>query len=383
MRVLILSLDQALLDRSGEGDTLLRFKQYSKYCTRFVSIVPTLNKTRKQKKGKVEILPARGFKMIEAYWRLFQMTSRFCRNKEIDLIVTNNPVLGAIAIWAKGNNPVKIQINIFGLESFNHYWLLERKQNILFKWVEDWAIRRADGLRTDNTKERNILIKHYGIDPQKIVVIPIAPSKKNQERFLKALGDVRLKEEIIGKNNKMILSVGSLVKAKDFPNLVAAAEIVTNKNPQVIFVIAGKGPERNKIEIEIEQKGLRDKIKLLDSVDYLKLPSLFTSADVFVLSSSHEGFPRVIMEAALSGKAIVTTAIDGAGELVENNRTGLIVPVKKPKLLAKAIIDLLKDKAKADRLGKEARKRARKLLDFETSVKKIIGSWEELLIKQK
>jgi len=51
---------------------------------------------------------------------------------------------------------------------------------------------------------------------------------------------------------------------------------------------------------------LKDKVRLLGSVDYSKLPSLFASADVFALSSSHEGFPRVLMEAALSGKPVVT-----------------------------------------------------------------------------
>jgi len=382
MRVLILSLDRALISKSGEGDTFRRFQAYKKTCQSLTAIVPTNKKSSEKTVKGVKIIPAYDPNNHLTYWQVYQLAKRVCNQEKIDLIVVNDAVLGAIAVWLRRKFSIKVQIHILGLEILNKYWRRERFQNIFLKWVQEWAIRRADGIRVDNKQTKRLLIDHYQINSQKVVVIPVTPSKKSQERFLKVSKDQQLKEKIVGKNKRMILSVGSLVKAKDIITFIKAAKVVIDNLPNTVVVIAGEGPERDKIEEEIEKRNLKDKIRLLGSVEYEELPQVYTAADLFILSSSHEGFPRVLMEAALSGKPIITTAIDGAGELVENDRTGLIVPIKKPRLLARAIEDLLKDEAKAERLGKEARKRAKKLLDFETSVKKINDSWEELL-KQK
>ena len=216
MKVLVLSLDRALIKQNKEGDTLHRLQEYRKFCQYLGVIVPIVGKKLLPKIiKKIEIIPACGSNSFLAYWQACQNIKKICQDKSIDLIVTNDAVLGALAIWFKRKPQTKVQVNIFGLEILSSYWIKERPQNIFLKWTQEWAIRKADGLRVDNTRTKKLLIAHYRIDPENIVVVTVAPSQESQERFLKAKRNKKLKEKMIGKNKKMILSIGSLDKAKD------------------------------------------------------------------------------------------------------------------------------------------------------------------------
>lgn len=378
MRVLLLSLDTALVKQNKEGDTLKRLQEYREFCQYLGVIVPILGEKLLPKTVKrIEIIPASDANSFLSYWQIYQLAQNICQEKSVNLIVTNDAVLGAIAIWLRRSYPVKVQISIFGLEILDKYWIKEKLQNFILKWVQVWAIKRADSLRVDNTRAKKLLIKHFGIKPQKVVVIPVAPSRKSQNRFIKAKENKVFKSRLLGGNKKMVLSVGSLVKAKDFVTLIRAARLVINCLPDTVFIIAGKGSERSKLEKEIKKQRLKGNVKLIGSVSYEELPSLFASTDLFALSSTHEGFPRVLMEAALAGKPIVTTNIDGARDLIDHEESGLIVPVGNPALMADAIKDLLVNKNKRVRFGKNAKKKAKILLDSETITKQVINSWKK------
>jgi glycosyltransferase involved in cell wall biosynthesis len=77
--------------------------------------------------------------------------------------------------------------------------------------------------------------------------------------------------------------------------------------------------------------------------------------DIFVLPSLWEGLPFVLMEAAGLGKPIVATAVDGVPEILEDSRTGVLVPPGDPEALAAAVIRLLRDKDEAGRLAERAK----------------------------
>jgi glycosyltransferase involved in cell wall biosynthesis len=82
-----------------------------------------------------------------------------------------------------------------------------------------------------------------------------------------------------------------------------------------------------------------------DAVDWM---SLF---DVFILSSLWEGLPFVLLEAAALKKPVAATAVEGSRELIENKRTGYLVPPSDPHALARAVIDLFADPGRAAGMG--------------------------------
>ena len=134
-----------------------------------------------------------------------------------------------------------------------------------------------------------------------------------------------------------ISAVGHSKKHKNYPNLINAIDILKNKRKiNCHVIIAGEGSERNKIEALIHQKKLTNEITL---VGYISNPlNLIEESDLFVLSSSQEGFGMVIVEALSLGKTVVSTDCpSGPSEIIGDNEFGYLCRVDNPSDLAEKI----------------------------------------------
>ena len=151
----------------------------------------------------------------------------------------------------------------------------------------------------------------------------------------------------------VIGTVARLHRQKGVVNLLRAAPKILNAFPEVRIAVVGDGPQGGSLRREAQRLGLDGHLLFLgERKDAASFMALF---DMFVLPSLWEGLPFVLVEAAAWGKPIVATAVDGVTEILEDGRTGLLVPPKNPSALADAAIRLLKDKERARRLGETAR----------------------------
>ena len=150
-------------------------------------------------------------------------------------------------------------------------------------------------------------------------------------------------------------NLAALVPHKDHDTLLAAAVIVLLKRPNARFLIAGRGPEEARLVQSVERMGLGGKVVFLGHRED-PLP-LLKSLDVYVQSSWGEGMGSVLIEAAACGVPIAATTAGGIPEVVENGRTGLLVPPRRPEDLAAAILTLADDRALARRLADEGLRR--------------------------
>ncbi len=149
-------------------------------------------------------------------------------------------------------------------------------------------------------------------------------------------------------------TVARLHRQKGVEYFVRAAAAVLKKRPEATFVVVGGGPLEDRIKAKVARLGLAGRMILTgersDALDWL---SLF---DVFVLPSLWEGLPLVLIEAAILGRPIVATDIDGTREIIRDGETGLLVPPADPAALAGAILRLLDDPGLARRLGESGRR---------------------------
>ena len=144
----------------------------------------------------------------------------------------------------------------------------------------------------------------------------------------------------------MILGVGRLTQAKDFPTLIRAFALVRKKRAARLMIL-GEGEERPKLEALVRELGLEREVTLPGFVDnpykYMK------RAAVFVLSSKWEGFGNVLVEAMALGTPVVSTDCpSGPAEILENGRWGRLVPVGDVYALAEAIIETLDEEHHPD-----------------------------------
>jgi glycosyltransferase involved in cell wall biosynthesis len=147
-----------------------------------------------------------------------------------------------------------------------------------------------------------------------------------------------------------------LVPRKGIDNLIEAAAMLRQRNPDILLLIGGDGPERLRLE-KTAGELLGDNCTFVgaltgDPADF------YATSDVFVLPSYHEGLPLVYLEAALHGIPSIGTDVGGTREAVVDHVTGLLVPPGDPNSIARAIEELCRDPELRRRLGQEARSRA-------------------------
>jgi len=171
--------------------------------------------------------------------------------------------------------------------------------------------------------------------------------------------------------------VGTLRAQKSYDVLIRAVATLRSKNPDVRLVIAGGGPERERLERLIDELGLADVVILLGR--RLDVPNLLAGLDVAVCASAFEGSPLAVMEYMEAGLPIVATRVGGVPDLIDDGVHGLLVEPGDPDGLALAVEELLRDRERARALGVRARERRRREFDLDVMVANIEALYAELL----
>ena len=153
-------------------------------------------------------------------------------------------------------------------------------------------------------------------------------------------------------------TVGELSPHKGQEDFICAAAIVARKFPDAKFLIVGadnskSGNYRIYLEKLVEELKLKDRIIFTGWQN--EMPTIYAAIDVFVSAARREPFGLVIAEAMAGGTAVVATETVGASEILENNVTGILTPIKNPQALADAISELFENIPQRESLEKAAR----------------------------
>jgi glycosyltransferase involved in cell wall biosynthesis len=156
-----------------------------------------------------------------------------------------------------------------------------------------------------------------------------------------------------------LISVGRLVEKKGFDVLVDAVGILVERGVDITLAIAGEdGEHEDVIRDRVAQGGLNNRVDFLGTLSQAELFAEYRRSNAFALAcritddGDRDGIPNVLMEAMAAGLPVVSTAVSGIPELVDNDVNGLLVPSEDPAALADAIWRLAKDPALAQRLAR-------------------------------
>ncbi len=156
-----------------------------------------------------------------------------------------------------------------------------------------------------------------------------------------------------------ILGIGRIVPQKGFDVLLAAyARLVQARPNAPDLIIAGDGPERERLGAQADALGLTGRAHLIGRADRAAAVALFRGCTIFVLPSRQEPQGIVNLEAMICGKPVVASRVGGVPEIVLDGETGLLVPGEDAPALARSLDALLADPARAQALGKAGRERA-------------------------
>jgi glycosyltransferase involved in cell wall biosynthesis len=213
-------------------------------------------------------------------------------------------------------------------------------------------------------KPNKVVVLHNGVDLAKFK--PLAGKREETRRKLG-----------IPKDAVVALTVRRLVYKNGVDTLIESANIAVKKNPKIIFLVVGKGPDMNSVQMKIEQLGIEKNFRLAGFVKDEELPAHYNAADMFVLpSKSGEGLPLVALEAMACGLPVAATDVGGIREILMDNY-GKLVPPNKPEPLAKAVLDF----AVTDFSPRKAELRAmmEEKFSWDVNVERLIEIYEELI----
>ncbi len=161
--------------------------------------------------------------------------------------------------------------------------------------------------------------------------------------------------------------------------VVAAAPRILERAPNTWFLFVGDGAWRERIEAQIERAGLRDRFVFTGLVEPRRVPDMILAMDVLVHASLREGLARVLPQALLSERPVVSYDIDGAPEIVVDGETGRLVPPESVDELADAVVDLLLHPRRAREMAQRGRARCLEMFPVERMVRDIDRLYRELL----
>lgn len=191
------------------------------------------------------------------------------------------------------------------------------------------------------------------VPPGKLQVVPnglrvqdfAAATSAARTRLQQALG--------LPPRTRLVGTVGRLNWAKDQASLIRAFGRVHEQLPDSALVLVGDGSLRSELESCAQREGLAAAVHFLGDRDDVR--ELLQGLDLFALSSVSEGYSMALLEASATALPIVATDVGGNREIVHDGLSGIIVPPNDVEALAQAIIDLLRDPARAARFGAAAR----------------------------
>ncbi|HEY7018487.1 MAG TPA: glycosyltransferase [Gaiellaceae bacterium] len=251
-----------------------------------------------------------------------------------------------------------------------HTWSFKGKP--LRRFLDRELVGRfADAFVAVSAEDRRKMIDVEGVDADKIRLIP------NGIPEPEAGGGAEVRRELgVGTDDPLIGVVCELRAQKALEVLFEAALRLRDEFPALTVLVAGDGPERERLEAEVRRLGLEGTVRLLGI--RRDVPALLDALDVAVLSSDYEGSPLSVMEYMAAGLPVVSTRVGGVPELVEDGREGLLVRPRDPAALADAITRLLRDPAEAERLGANGRERQRREFSLDAMVRRVEELYEEL-----
>ena len=215
------------------------------------------------------------------------------------------------------------------------------------------AIR--DTLLEDGIDADRIEVIYEGIDLHRFDAEP--PAKIHAELWLPTHAPV-------------VGSVSALTQEKGHKHLIDAAALVVREVPDARFVVLGEGDLRPALERQIHELHLEKHVFLpgfrADVLAFIK------SFDLFVMPSLAEGLGTSLLDAMAAAKATVASDTGGIPEAVSHGETGLLVPPRDHQALADAIVELLKDPRRRERMGYEGLERVKRIFSAERMVEKTL-----------
>ncbi|MDQ7014932.1 MAG: glycosyltransferase family 4 protein [Gammaproteobacteria bacterium] len=258
-----------------------------------------------------------------------------------------------------------------------HGWTSENLKVRLYEKMQAFIWRFYDRVFAVSRQYRDIAIKK-GVPHNKLHILyngiiydPKAPrsSTEDKQQARKKFG---LKEDDISIG---IVGRLSIEKAHDFYLEVAA--LVVKEQPQAKFLIIGDGLQYEPLKKQVQQLGITDNVIFAGHVDDMQ--SAYDAMEIEAICSHREGLPNALLEAMLNEIPVISVAVGGVPDVVEDEQGGIIINNRDPKKFARKLKHLIESAELRQQLGVKGRNQIKQNFTFQRRLELVTQHYRELI----
>ena len=181
-----------------------------------------------------------------------------------------------------------------------------------------------------------------------------------------------------------LLTIGRFVGKKGFPVLLQACRLLKAAGFDFRLVMAGSGPLERQLHRLVQRWGLGRQVRFPGFVPYDRVPELFMAADIFVMpciidsSMDRDGIPTVLLEALLHRVPVIASRLSGIPELIRHGETGVLAAPGDPGALARAVLNLCRDRKTAQRMAGRGHREVMERFDSRKNCEKILALYRSI-----
>ncbi len=353
LAVLSLGFTRGLWEGDSSED-VVRLRGYAAFLRRYLVLVNSYRRHRLRplRLGPgFDAVPTDAGGPVGSALRMLRWGSAALRRERFDVVQGQDPFLtGLVAVLLGRLHGVPSNVCVYGPNVFDPAWARATRHAWLLAPVGRWVLRRADGVQVDGRLTAARLVA-AGIPAERVRVKPMVPGN-----FADLLAVPRAPRPVGAPVR--ILFIGRLEAQKNLPLLARAFQLARARSPVPLELeIVGAGRQERMLRDLLVAEIASGVVHWSGPQPRERIPAVFGRADLFLLVSDFEGFPRVLMEAAAAGVPAVSTAVSGADEAIEDGVTGRIVPIGDADALASAVVHLATDAERRLAFGAAARAR--------------------------
>lgn len=305
----------------------------------------------------VQVHCLEGSRLLHPGWVL--RLRALLRSRRYDVVHLHSPLIAGVARLVVRTLPRSSRPRVVSTEH-NTWWSYSRGT----RWLNALLYRRDDArFAVSNEVLSTIwpcLREDVEVLVHGLVLEDVEAARAERPAVREELG--------VDDSTVVVGTVANFRAQKGYPDLLAAAAVVLESCPDVVFVAVGQGPLEDEVRRRHAELGLGERFRLLGYRE--DVPRVLAACDVFVLASLHEGFPVAVMEALAAGIPLVATSVGGVPDAIVDGVHGFTVPPRRPELLAERLVQLVAD-AELRQGCATAAKQAGRQFDISAAVRRL------------
>lgn len=309
-------------------------------------------------------------------WQSYRSIKRTLRVFRPEVVHTHSGKTGLLGRMAATALRVPAVVHTVHGAPFHPYQ--SRGAQHFFQFCERYAARRCHAMISVADAMTQLMLDANIAPPEMFTTIY---SGMDVEPFLQAN---ERREEVRARfgfheDDLVVGKIARLFHLKGHEDVIAAARLVIEQYPQLQFLLVGDGLLRPQLEAQIAEAGLSNHFHFTGLVPPQQIPELIGAMDLVVHASLREGLARVLPQALIAGKPVISYDIDGAREVVLPGETGYLLAPRDVAAMAQALAELASDAALRERLGDEGQARFTEQFRHQTMTAQIRALYERLL----